>query len=152
MKISNFIAGAALTGLLLTGTSCSSSNGAAGGGKVAYTVADRYFFNNGATPPASNKVTDAATFGQLFGMATVMGPGGRPTEIDFHKQFVIPVVLPETSKATTIQLGKLVEEGGGLTLYYKVKEGEQRSYTIRPMELLIVDGAYRDRPITLKAQ
>lgn len=152
MNIKAIIAAASLVGALLMGTSCASSNGAAKGEQVAYTVAKRYFFNNGAVPPASNKVTDATTFGQLFGMATAMGPDGLPTEIDFDKQFVIPVVLPETNKETTIKLGKLVEDGGGLTLYYKVRQGKERSYTIKPLELIVVDGAYRDRPVTLKAQ
>lgn len=151
MHIKTILA-AALTGLLLTTASCASSNGAAKGESVAYSVANRYFFNNGATPPASNKVTDAETFSKLFGMATVMGKNGQPTEIDFSKEFVIPVVLPETNRATSIKLGKLVEEGDGLTLYYKVKQGEERSYTIRPMELLIVDGKHAGKRVTLKAQ
>lgn len=152
MNVKSIISFAAFTGALLFNTSCISTQGTAKGEQVGYTVANRYFFNNGAVPPASNKVTDATTFGQLFGMATAMGPDGQPTEIDFDKQFVIPVVLPETNKETTIKLGKLVEDGGGLTLYYKVRQGKQRSFTIKPLELIVVDGAYRDRPVTLKAQ
>lgn len=151
MNIKAIIATTALAGGLLF-ASCASSGSTAQGESVDYAVANRYFFNNGATPPAANKVTNAHDFGLLFGMATVMGPNGSPTEIDFVKQFVIPVVLPETSRETTIKLGKLVEEGGGLTLYYKVKQGKERSYTIRPMELIIVDGQHRDKAVTLKAQ
>lgn len=152
MHIKSIIATAALLGGMLFISSCASTQGGEKGERVGYTVANRYFFNNGAVPPASNKVTDEATFGQLFGMATAMGKNGRPTEIDFKKEFVIPVILPETNKATSIKLGKLVDEGGKLTLHYKVRQGKERSFTIKPMELIVVDGAYRERPVTLKAQ
>ena len=57
--------------------------------EVAFEVAKNYFFKNDHEIPASPKITTAEEFGKLFGMATTMGKDGKPTEIDFTKQFVL---------------------------------------------------------------
>lgn len=137
-----------LAALLFTG-SCATGRTSGQGCKVGYTVAKRYFLNNGQQLPTSGKVTDADTFGRLFGMATVMGPSGRPTQIDFSREFVIPVTLPATDRATAIKLGRLTCDGQTLILHYQVTEGRRMSYTIQPLELVIVDGRYRDCEVRL---
>lgn len=65
--------------------------------KVAFEVAKNYFFKNDQEIPASPKITTAEEFGKLFGMATTIGEDGKPTEIDFTKQFVLAIVLPVTN-------------------------------------------------------
>lgn len=53
-------------------------------------------------------------------------------------------MLPETSDETAIISGKLTRVGGTLTLQYSVQTGEtNRSYTIQPMKLLVVDNKYK---------
>ena len=70
--------------------------------EVAFEVAKNYFFKNDQEIPASPKITTSEEFGKLFGMATTMGKDGKPTEIDFTKQFVLAIVLPVTNLATEI--------------------------------------------------
>ena len=70
--------------------------------EVAFEVAKNYFFKNDQEIPASPKITTAEEFGKLFGMATTMGKDGKPTEIDFTKQFVLAIVLSVTNLATEI--------------------------------------------------
>ena len=69
---------------------------------IAFEVAKNYFFKNNQEIPSSPKITTAEEFGKLFGMATTMGEDGKPTEIDFTKQFVLAIVLPVTNLATEI--------------------------------------------------
>ena len=84
--------------------------------EVAFEVAKNYFFNNGQEIPSSSKITTAEEFGKLFGMATTMGEDGKPTPIDFAKQFVLAIVLPVTNLATEITPDRLEEKGD--TLFY----------------------------------
>ena len=82
--------------------------------EVAFEVAKNYFFKNDQEIPASPKITTAEEFGKLFGMATTMGNDGKPTEIDFTKQFVLAIILPVTNLATEITPDRLEEKGDTL--------------------------------------
>lgn len=116
--------------------------------EVNYTVAENYFIKNGAELPESHKITDQETFNQIFGMATTMGENGKPTEIDFEKQFVIAVETGPVQKETTLIPGFLINHyDGQLVFHYGVKEGEDISYTIRPVLLIIVDKEYENLKI-----
>lgn len=122
-------------------SSCRTSAGFSG--NVPFKEARNYFFNNDASVPASPLITTRQEFDKLFGMAAVMGKDGMPTDIDFSKQNVIAVVLPETSLYTTIKPLCLSEKDGELRFFYKVINGEDmKTYTIRPIYLLIIDKKY----------
>ena len=86
--------------------------------EVAFEVAKNYFFKNDQEIPASPKITTAEEFGKLFGMATTMGKDGKPTEIDFTKQFVLAIVLSVTNLATEITPNRLEKKGDTLFYYY----------------------------------
>jgi hypothetical protein len=119
------------------------SSGSAEGTKVNYTVARNYFFLNNGVLPADGKVTTQKQFDAAFGMATVMGKNGQPTPVDFKRQFVIAVVKPETPYSTDLKPLTLTRTDGGLTFRYRCLTGtERRSYTIRPMMMIIVDRSY----------
>ena len=117
--------------------------------EVTFKVAKNYFFNNGQTIPSSPKVTTAEDFGKLFGMATTMGKDGKPTEIDFTKQFVLAIVLPVTDYATEINPLKVEEKGDSLFYTYDVKQGEKQAYSIQPMSLIILDKQYENKEVVL---
>lgn len=110
---------------------------------VPYQVADRYFVNNNLTALPPLKITTQSEFDRCFGMATVMGPGGTPTPVDFSRQFVIAVTQPVTDRATELTARSLRRSADGrLLLTYRLKQGERRSYTIRPLLMVIVDKKY----------
>lgn len=125
---------------MLISSGCSAQHGAMSEETVPFTVARNYFLNNNAPKPVPAKVNDKATFERLFGMATFMGRGGQPTPIDFQKEFVIAVALPESDRAVDLKPLSLKKVDGRLVFTYRQKTGEERrSFTIQPLLLIVVD-------------
>lgn len=116
---------------------------------VPFQVAKNYFFKNDQTLPASPKITTAAAFDRLFGMAAFMGKDGQPTAIDFDKQFVLAIVLPVTDMSTQIMPLKVEAKGNRLFYYYEVKTGEQLSFSIQPVSIIILDKQYENHEVIL---
>lgn len=117
---------------------------------IAFTVARNYFVKNNAGKLHNPKIETAEEFNKIFGMATTMGKDGKPTTIDFTKQYVIAVVLPETDLATTVEPVSLRRnEKGEITLMYKTVVGQKQSYTTIPNFAIIVDKA-ENGTITVK--
>lgn len=111
--------------------------------EVPYQEAKNYFVNNTVEKLDNHKITDQETFESIFGMATTMGDEGRPTAIDFSKEFAIAVVLPETQKQITLHPKKLTQdEKGTLTFRYSKEKGEDLTHTIKPVLIVIVDNQY----------
>ena len=117
--------------------------------EVAFEVAKNYFFKNDQTIPTSPKITTEEEFNKLFGMATTMGENGKPTEIDFTKQFVLVIVLPVTDIATEITPVKLEAKGDSMFYNYDVKTGEKQSFSIQPVSIIILDRKYESKEIIL---
>ena len=119
---------------------------------VKFTEVRNYFHNNGAPQPKSPLITTAKEFGSMFSPAAVMGKDGEPTAINFNRQAVIAIVLPETGRATEIKDVSLTSTGkGSLRLAYTVHYGARLSYTIQPVRLLAIDGKYRKANVEVKA-
>ena len=117
--------------------------------EVAFEVAKSYFFKNNQEIPSSPKITTSEEFGKLFGMATTMGNDGKPTEIDFTKQFVLAVVLPVTDYATEINPVKVTEKGDSLLYDFEVKKGEKQTYSIQPVSIIVLDKKYENKEVVL---
>jgi hypothetical protein len=117
--------------------------------EVAFEVAKNYFFKNNQEIPASPKITTAEEFGKLFGMATTMGEDGKPTEIDFTKQFVLAIIMPVTKLATEITPLSIEEQGDTLYYLYDAKPGEAQSYSTQPISLIILDKKYADKKVVM---
>lgn len=111
---------------------------------VPFEVAKNYFFKNNQAIPVSPKITTAETFDQLFGMAAFMGKDGQPTAIDFDKQFVLAIVLPETDIMTEIIPQKVEAKDNQLFYSFEVKTGEQQSFTIQPISIIIIDKQFEN--------
>ena len=140
--------------MLLTMTACTSHSTDANinseeTGEVDYEVAKNYFFKNDQQIPASPKITTEEEFKKLFGMATVMGKDGKPTSIDFTKQFVLAIVLPVTDMATEINPVKVEAKSDSLFYKYEVKTGEKQTYSIQPVSIIILDKQYEDNEVKL---
>ena len=119
------------------------------GGEVPYTQMQHYFFKNGAVIPEEAKISDAARFERLFGAATVMGENGRPTPVDFTKEFVIAVVCPVTDLTTELQAESLRQENGTLVFTYRKTVGGQQTWSMQPVLLIKVDKKYETRTVQL---
>ena len=76
----------------------------------------------------------------MFGKAPVMG--SLPTPVDFDKQYVIAVIEPMTDEAVYLEVESLVKIGGKVIMTYSRETGGRRSYSVRPMLMLVVDREY----------
>ena len=130
-------------------TCCKPVAAAVDDGPVPFDVARNYFFKNNQQIPASPKISTQEQFSQLFGMATTMGPEGKPTDIDFAKQFVLAVVLPPTDIATEIHPQRVEEKGDSLFYSYDVSLGEQQSFRSQPLSIIILDRDYEGKQVVL---
>jgi hypothetical protein len=121
-------------------TTASDSQGKPQATNIAFVVAKNYFVNNTVKKLDNPKIETAEKFNEIFGMATTMAKDGKPTEIDFSKQYVIAVVLPETDLSTNINLISLLKNNKNeITLNYKSVVGEKQSFTTIPNFAIIVD-------------
>ncbi|MDR2145390.1 MAG: hypothetical protein LBE91_02885 [Tannerella sp.] len=116
---------------------------------IIFSIAKNYFVKNTVNILDNPKIETSEKFNDIFGMATTMGNEGKPTEIDFTKQYVIAVILPETDLQTTVEPVSLQKnEAGEIILTYKSMVGQKQSFTTRPNFAIIVDKTENGR-ITL---
>jgi uncharacterized lipoprotein NlpE involved in copper resistance len=106
---------------------------------ITFTLAKNYFVQNTVEKVDNPKIETAEKFNEIFGMATTMGKDGKPTEIDFSKQYVIAVILPETDLSTHVSPISLLKTGNEITLHYKSVVGQKQSWTTRPNFAIIID-------------
>ena len=117
---------------------------------IPYAVAQNYFVKNTVKAIENPKIENEADFNFYFGAATTMGKNGKPTAIDFAKEFAIAVVLPKTDIATIIVPVSLKKgSDNSLVFQYKTELGDEQSYTNRPFLLVIVDKKF-DGNVILK--
>lgn len=132
----------AMTALAFTGCKTSKQDSK---NYIPYTIAKNYFAIPDVNKTTYYTITTEKEFNELFGMATTMGKDGRPTDIDFSKQFVVAIICPTTDYATDFEDIKLVKSGSNERInfsYKKVVGTEKRSYSIRPMIITIIDKKY----------
>ena len=135
---------AALSAFILF-SSCGNSS------SVDYSLAQRYFVKNSAEGRVPGTISSQALFDEWFGPAAVMGQGGQPTPIDFTRQCVIPIDLGIIDTASEIEvLSVEVPSKGKIVVFYRVKEGEKVSYTMRPCALVVVDKEYAGYDLELR--
>jgi len=108
-------------------------------GKIDYVQLHNYFIKN-TVKKVKTKITSQKEFDSYFGAATVMGINGKPTQIDFSKQFVIAVSKEATNYSTSIEVtGVALGSMGDVIVSYKVDKGTKQTYTLRPLTLLAID-------------
>lgn len=111
---------------------------------VNFTVLRNYFHNNNAPALSSPLITSKKAFDEQFGEAAFMGKNGQPTPVNFSKNAVLAIVLPETNKDIDIDSVKVTESGKNeLTLAYTVHEGAERSYYTKPLQLMAISKKYK---------
>lgn len=105
-----------------------------------YNPMNNYFVNNNFQNGTHKLVIhNQRDFESVFGMAAVMGRNGQPTNIDFNRQFVIAIILPETDYQTGVETVMLNRDGNRLYYSYMIHRGHRTSYNIRPFAAVVVD-------------
>lgn len=116
---------------------------------VPYSELDHYFFKNGQAVPDNPKIDTEEAFASLFGMAPVMGEGGKPTPVDFGKEFVIAVVYPVTEFHTELDPESLRLENGELVFTCEETVGEKQSWSLQPVLLVKVSRKYETETVRI---
>ncbi|MGB0887005.1 MAG: hypothetical protein ACPGSL_02680 [Vicingaceae bacterium] len=107
---------------------------------IPFSIAKNYFVKNDVENIDNPKIETAEKFNAVFGMTTTMDEDGKPTEIDFSKQYIIAIIKPETDLSTAIEPKSLQRnEKGEIVLTYKCITEKKQSYTTCPNFAIIVD-------------
>ena len=114
------------------------------GMKVPYIELKNYFVNNDAPNKMPEKFTSEKQLHRYLGEAAYMGRGGEPTRVNFKTHFVVPLILPETARETTIKVKDVrIEHDKTLVITYKIKSKELRTFSIRPMMSIVLEKKYK---------
>ena len=76
-------------------------------------------------------------FDAVFGPAPLMG--GLPTDINWKRQYVVAVLLPETNRPTMVTPMEVKQSPGNIIFYYQVNRGRKTSYTLVPFAAVALD-------------
>ena len=107
---------------------------------IQFQIGKNYFVKNTIDSIANPLIETQAPFDSIFGMATVMGEEGKPTAIDFSKQSVIAVMIPETEYITNIVPVKLSKNNEGKLIFsYAINQGKKATSTMVPSCILIIN-------------
>lgn len=121
--------------------------------QVPYRVLDRYFVNGQMSEDGLFKLESEGQFQNLFSPASVMGENGIPYKIQFDKEFVIAVIMPETQMATEmVPVALLRTQDGDLLFTYKVNVGTEQSFSIRPYIAIIVEKQFNGNVIARREE
>lgn len=107
---------------------------------IQFTTLENYFVRNDVDCSKQQRliINNKVDFEKYFGMAAHMG--GMPTEVNWDKQFVVALVMPETKRATSIYpVAVKVTDNNVLVFSYQVKKGDNMSHSMVPFTAVAID-------------
>ncbi|WP_199250930.1 MULTISPECIES: META domain-containing protein [unclassified Flavobacterium] len=109
--------------------------------EIAYQIVSNYFVKNTFKKDhfENPKITTQKEFDAIFGAAVFMGKNGKPTIINFAKQYVIAVTIKETSYITSITPVSLKKTNKRIVFNAYISQGRKTSSTMKPLLLIAVD-------------
>lgn len=125
-----------LIAVVLFSCHCAASNplrqAKKGAKEVPFVTLKNYYVRNDidCSKPQQVILDSKEKFETFFGPAAIMG--GAPTDINWEKQFVIAILLPETNRPTMVTPMKVKESPGNIIFYYQVNTGHKTSHTLVP--------------------
>ena len=108
---------------------------------IPFTQAQNYFVNNNVSENGLKVINTQSELMQYLGMATVMGPKGKPTPFNPETQTLLAYILPETDTATNIEPVRVeIVDSNTLQLCCRINRGDSAmSYRIRPFSAVIIE-------------
>ncbi|MFC4163644.1 hypothetical protein ACFOWU_08270 [Epilithonimonas zeae] len=111
--------------------------------EIPYKEAKNYFVKNNMDAAIDDpKFETQEEFDQVFGMATTMGDKGKPTPIDFSKEFVVAQIEDPSNQSIELKPVSIRKNSNILEIKYKKVVGESQSYTTQTAMILIIDKKY----------
>lgn len=122
-----------------------------GAQQVAFTELQNYFVNNTHRVTKTERVVikNEEQFNEIFGQAATMSPDGAPTPVNFKTQYVLAVILPETSRLTQAYPVSVLQNGNAIIFNYKVDKGQNQSYTMVPFTAVVLDRPVGDQSMEI---
>lgn len=110
---------------------------------VPFNQAKNYFVRNNAEAAIGNpKFETQQDFDQVFGMATTMGDNGKPTSIDFSKEFVVAQIENPSFQSVFLEPISIRKNGKILEITFRKVMGKTLSYSAQTSMILIIDRKY----------
>ncbi|GGG65325.1 hypothetical protein [Epilithonimonas arachidiradicis] len=111
--------------------------------EIPYKEAQNYFVKNNIDAAMdSPKFETQEAFDQVFGMATIMGKNGKPTPIDFSREFVVAQIEDPSNQTIKLELVSIRKNSNILEVKYRKSVGEDQSYITQAAMILIIDKKY----------
>ncbi|WP_379963534.1 hypothetical protein [Epilithonimonas sp. UC225_85] len=121
--------------------------------EVPYEEAKNYFVKNNVNAALDNpKFETQQDFDKVFGMATTMGESGKPTPIDFSKEFAVAQVEDPSTQKVELKPVSIRKNANILEIKYRKIIGENQSYTSQHAMILIIDNKYNGDVNFVKVQ
>ena len=117
---------------------------------VPFTTLENYFVRNDVDCSKMQRLIfdNKQDFEGYFGMAAYMG--GLPTEVNWNKQYVVAVILPETNRATSVNpVNVKATDNNCLVFSYNVKKDDKMSHKIVPFTAVAIDKAANPTQMTV---
>ncbi len=111
--------------------------------EVPYKEAKNYFVKNNIEAELdSPKFETQEEFDKVFGMATTMGENGKPTSIDFSKEFVVAQIEAPSTQRIELNPVSIKKNANILEIKYRKIAGVNQSYTSQTAMILIINRKY----------
>ena len=119
---------------------------------ISFKKAENYFVKNtfNTNKTCYLKINKLDSFNQIFGMATTMHQNGKPTEINFSKEFVYAIIEPVGPYFIQYKNPRLYKVNQTLKLVYTTQKQDAESTLMQPCLLLIMDKQFEQDSIMVE--
>ena len=117
---------------------------------VHYTTLENYFVRNDVDCSKQRRLIldNQQDFDAFFGKAATMS--GLPTTVNWNKQYVVAIILPETKRATSIEpVAVKVTDNDVMVFSYHIKKGDKMSHSMVPFTAVAIDKPASDTKMTV---
>lgn len=107
---------------------------------IHYTTLENYYVRNDVDFSKQRRLIfdNEQDFESFFGKAATMG--GLPTAVNWNKQYVVAIVLPETKRATAIEpVSVKVANDNVMVFSYHVKKGDKMAHSMVPFTAVAIE-------------
>ena len=107
---------------------------------VHHTTLENYFVRNDVDCSKQRRLIldNQQDFDAFFGKAATMG--GLPSTVNWNKQYVVAIILPETKRATSIEpVAVKVTDNDVMVFSYHIKKGDKMSHSMVPFTAVAID-------------
>lgn len=106
---------------------------------IPFVVLENYYVLNNVDCSKLQRliIDNEQDFNSFFGPAALMG--GMPTDINWKRQYVIAVLLPETNRPTMVTPMQVKQSPGNIIFKYQVNRGSKTSYKLVPFAAIALN-------------